>query len=179
MAVIRLAVPADAAALAALAERTFRDTYAADNTPADMAAYVAQAYSPAHQARELADPAITTLVAAGPTGEFMAYAQVRRGAAPASVTGPAPVELWRFYVDRVHHGQGLAHQLMAAVLETAARRGAATLWLGVWERNARALAFYRKHGFVEVGAHTFVLGADQQADRLMARPLVDGRPPAR
>nr|AYM52960.1 acetyltransferase [Jahnella sp. MSr9139] len=171
MAVIRLAVPADAAALAGLAERTFRDTFAADNTPEDMAEHVAQAYSPARQARELSDPEITTLVAEAPAGELMAYAQLRGGAAPASVTGPAPVEIWRFYVDRPYHGQGLAKQLMAAVLEAAARRGAATLWLGVWERNPRAQAFYRKCGFVDVGAHIFVLGSDRQTDILMARPL--------
>jgi ribosomal protein S18 acetylase RimI-like enzyme len=60
---------------------------------------------------------------------------------------------------------------MTAVLEAAVRRGAATLWLGVWERNPRAQAFYRKYGFVDVGAHTFILGSDHQIDRLMARPL--------
>ena len=169
---IRLAVPADAAALAALAEYTFRDTFAADNTPADMAAHVAESYSPAHQARELRDPALTTFVTVGPTGELTAYAQLRDGAAPASVTGPAPVELLRFYVDRAHHGQGLAQQLMTTVLEAAAQRGAATLWLGVWERNPRAQAFYRKYGFVDVGSHTFIVGSDPQTDRLMARPLV-------
>ena len=169
---IRLAVPADAAALAALAERTFRDTFADDNTPADMAAHVEQAYSPAHQARELRDPALATFVVVGPTGELTAYAQLRDGAAPASVTGPAPVELLRFYVDRAHHGQGLAQQLMTTVLEAAVQRGAATLWLGVWERNPRAQAFYRKYGFVDVGSHTFVVGSDPQTDRLMARPLV-------
>ena len=169
---IRLALPTDAAALAALAERTFRDTFAVDNTPEDMAAHVAQSYSPDHQARELSDPARTTFVAEGPSGELTAYAQLRAGAAPACVTGPAPLELCHFYVERAHHGQGLAQQLMTAVLESAARRGAATLWLGVWERNPRAQAFYRKYGFVDVGAHTFVLGSDHQTDRLMARPLV-------
>ena len=168
---IRLAVPEDAAALAALAERTFRDTFAADNTPEDMTAHVAQAYSPAHQARELVDPAHTTLVSESPTGELTAYAQLRDCAAPACVTGPAPLELRRFFVAAAHHGKGLAQELMTAVLEAAARRGAATLWLGVWEHNPRALAFYRKFCFVDVGAHTFVLGSDHQTDRLMARSL--------
>ena len=169
---IRLAVPTDAAALSALAERTFRDTFAVDNTPADLAAHIAASYSPAHQARELRDPAYATFVAVGPNGELMAYAQLRDGAAPASVAGPAPVELLRFYVDAAYHGQGLAQQLMTTVLEAAVRRGAATLWLGVWEHNPRAQAFYRKLGFVDVGAHTFIVGSDPQTDRLMARPLV-------
>jgi diamine N-acetyltransferase len=168
---IRLAVPEDAVALAALAERTFRDTFAVDNTPEDMTAHVAQSYSPAHQARELLEPALTTLVAVGPAGELTAYAQLRDGPAPASVTGPAPLELQRFFVAAAHHGKGLAQELMTAVLEAAARRGAATLWLGVWEHNPRAQAFYRKLGFVDVGAHVFLLGSDPQTDRLMARSL--------
>jgi len=170
---IRLALPADAAALAALAERTFRATFAVDNTPADMEAHVAQSYSPAHQARELSEPARTTFVAEGPSGALAAYAQLRAGAAPACVTGPAPMELCHFYVESADHGRGLAQELMAAVLEAAAQEGAATLWLGVWERNPRAMAFYRKYGFVDVGAHTFVLGSDPQTDRLMARSLVN------
>ena len=168
---IRLAVPEDVAPLAALAERTFRDTFAADNTPEDMTAHIAQSYSPVHQARELGDPAVTTLVAVSPTGELMAYAQLRDGTAPACVTGPAPLELQRFYVAAAHHGKGLAQELMTAVLEAAVRRGAATLWLGVWEHNPRAQAFYRKFGFVDVGAHTFVFGSDPQTDRLMTRSL--------
>lgn len=169
---IRLAVPEDAAALAALAERTFRDTFAADNTPEDMTAHIAQSYSPVHQARELGDPAVTTLVSTDSTGALTAYAQLRDCTAPACVTGPAPLELGRFFVAADHHGKGVAQELMAAVLEAAVRRGAATLWLGVWEHNPRAQAFYRKFGFVDVGAHTFVLGSDPQIDRLMARSLV-------
>jgi ribosomal protein S18 acetylase RimI-like enzyme len=82
-----------------------------------------------------------------------------------------PLELWRFYVDQVHHGRGVAQQLMAAVIDAARARGAGTLWLGVWEHNAKAQAFYRKFDFVVVGAHTFVLGSDVQTDRVMARSV--------
>jgi ribosomal protein S18 acetylase RimI-like enzyme len=62
---------------------------------------------------------------------------------------------------------------MHAGLDAARARGARTVWLGVWERNARAMAFYRKHGFARVGAHTFMLGTDAQTDWLLARPLGD------
>jgi ribosomal protein S18 acetylase RimI-like enzyme len=60
---------------------------------------------------------------------------------------------------------------MAAVDHTARAGGARTLWLGVWERNHRALAYYRKAGFTDIGAHEFYLGHDLQVDRLMSRPL--------
>ena len=68
-------------------------------------------------------------------------------------------------------GRGVAHALMGAALDAARARGAKTLWLGVWERNQRAVAFYGKYGFSRVGEHTFVLGSDAQTDWLLARPL--------
>ena len=167
--VIRRAVGADAAGLAVLAERTFRAAFEADNTAADMAAHVAGSYGPALQATEIADPGRTTLVAEA-AGALVAYAQLRPGDAPSCVAGPSPLELQRFYVDAAWHGRGLAQALMAAVLEAADAAGASTVWLGVWERNPRAIAFYRKAGFAEVGAQGFLVGSDLQRDLVMARP---------
>lgn len=167
---IRFAEPSDAGALAAFAAETFRDAFGADNRPDDLARFLAESYGPAHQARELADPAYATLVAER-DGAFVAYAQLREGAAPACVHGPRPLEVLRFYVARAWHGRGLAQQLMQRVTDVARDRGARTLWLGVWERNPRAQAFYRKAGFADVGAQVFMVGADAQADRVMARPI--------
>jgi GNAT superfamily N-acetyltransferase len=167
---IRQAVAADARGLAALAARTIHDTFAADNDPAEMARHIATAYGETQQAREIADPAITTLLAEV-DGALAGYAQLRTGAAPAGVSPDAPMELWRFYVDRVWHGRGVAQALMQQVTNTARQTGARTLWLGVWERNPRAQAFYRKSGFTEVGAHVFMLGTEAQTDRLFARAL--------
>ncbi|MGQ0736861.1 MAG: GNAT family N-acetyltransferase [Acidobacteriota bacterium] len=167
---IRPGVPEDAAALAEFAERIYRDTFAPDNHPADMDAYCAKAFSTAIQERDLKDPSIHTLVGIDDGGALVAYAQLRPGAGPA-ITGPSPIELWRFYLARALHGSGAARPLMEAVLEAARARGARTLWLGVWERNPRAQAFYRKAGFVEVGAQEFLMGNDLQTDRLMVRSL--------
>jgi RimJ/RimL family protein N-acetyltransferase len=68
---------------------------------------------------------------------------------------------------------------MAAVVRAAAARDIPSIWLGVWERNARAVAFYRKVGFLDVGSHVFVLGTDEQTDRLMLRPLASRSSPLR
>ena len=167
---IRRATPGDAASLAVLAARTFRDAFERQNTPEDMALYLATNYGPARQAAELRDENIVTLVA--DAGDALAgYAQLREGTAPECVLAASPIELWRFYVERAWHGQGLAQELMASSLEAAAERGAATIWLAVWERNERALAFYRKCGFEIVGEKEFLLGTDRQTDRVMARAL--------
>jgi GNAT superfamily N-acetyltransferase len=173
---IRRGVPADAEALAAFAARTFAETFGRDNKPEDLHAHLAAAYGLSQQTRELSDPSWVTLLAQA--GErLVAYAQIRCGAAPACVTRSAAVELHRFYVDQPWHGQGVARLLMAAVHVAARELGAQDLWLGVWERNPRAIAFYRKSGFVDVGSHYFDVGLDRQTDRVLVAALsniVDG-----
>lgn len=167
---IRFAAAADAEALAAFAARTFATTFASDNTASDMALHLAEAYGPAQQGAEIADPRMATVLAEV-DDTLVAFAQLRAGPAPACVSGAAPIELLRFYVDHGWHGRGVAAALMAEVMTTARARGARTLWLGVWERNPRAIAFYGKVGFTDVGAHVFQLGTDAQTDRILTPAL--------
>lgn len=168
--VIRSGAAIDATALAELATRTFQETFAADNRPEDMALHVERAYGMSQQQTELMDPDITTLLVEV-DGELAGYAQLRSGVTPECVTGDSPIELWRFYVAQSWHGRGVAHALMRRVELEASRRGGRTLWLGVWEHNARAKAFYGKNNFVDVGSHVFMVGTDAQTDRILARQL--------
>lgn len=171
---IRRAAIDDAAALSHLGATTFRETFAGENTPEDMARYLAEAFTPEQQAAEITDPASTVLLAEfhGEAGtELVGYAHLIAGPVPEAVRGPAPLELKRIYVARAWHGQGVAQALMAAAIEAARARGARTLWLGVWERNPRAMAFYAKYGFTRVGEYTFVLGSDTQTDWLFVRSV--------
>jgi ribosomal protein S18 acetylase RimI-like enzyme len=167
---IRPAVVSDAEVLAELARRTFYDTFAASNDPAEMALYLAGAYGLDQQTRELNDRDITTLLVEA-DGEAVAYAQLRVGHVPEGVTGPDPIELWRFYVRREWHGRGIAQTLMARVITAARERGAKTLWLGVWEHNDRARAFYVKCGFTDAGQHIFLFGTEPQTDLVMVTTL--------
>ena len=163
---LRRAQLSDAPALAAFAARVFAESFGADNRPQDIAAHLAKSFAPEKQHRELADPDYVTLLVVGPEG-IEGYAQVRRAVPPRCVTTPAPVELYRFYVDRPWQGQGVAQRLMAAVHAAAIGLGGRSIWLGVWERNPRAIAFYSKCGYRDAGGATFLLGADEQADRVM------------
>lgn len=163
---IRQATVADAAALAEIAERTFRDTFAAHNTPEDLEAYVASAYSEEKQRRELEHPNGVGLLGETEDGELIAYTQMRRVQSPHG-----EMEIARFYVDGNHHGRGIAQQLMQAAYDTARALGATNIWLGVWERNLRAIAFYEKCGYRDVGSQPFLVGTDLQTDRIMARVI--------
>lgn len=167
---IRRGRAADAAHLAAFAREIFEQTFGPDNDPEDMETYMREAFGEAQQAAELADPAIVTFVA-DMQGALAGYAQVSSRRDPPARSGADPVELMRFYVGTAWHGRGVAQALMRAVVEEARRLGGHTLWLCVWGENARAVAFYRKCGFVETGTAPFQLGEDLQTDLVMARPI--------
>ena len=168
---IRVATAADAAALAEIGARTFYETFAADNTPEDMSQFLASTWNPSLQLAEIQDPKLDTLLAVNGEGSLAGFAQVYAGPVPDCVSGEKVVELKRFYIDKPWHGRGLARDLMEAVERAAGARGARTMWLGVWERNDRAQAFYRKCGFRTVGKKIFVVGTDPQTDNVMVREL--------
>jgi ribosomal protein S18 acetylase RimI-like enzyme len=168
---IRRATVADAEALTEIGARTFSETFGADNTPEDMRLFLTSTWRPDLQRAEILDAGLDTLLACDAAGAIAGFAQVRVAHPPAGINASAPVELKRFYVDKPWHGQGLARTLMDAAEQAARARGAREFWLGVFQRNERALAFYRKCGFRIVGTQTFVVGTDPQDDYVMLREL--------
>ena len=164
----RRATPADAALLASLASTTFRDTFAAENTPEDMALYMSNAFGEAVQGREIADLRHSIWFAVR-AGEVAGYAMLRDGPAPDVIRDADAIEIARLYAAKQFVGAGIGAALMQRCLDESALRGRTTIWLGVWEHNARAIAFYRRWGFADVGTTDFMLGRDRQTDRIMAR----------
>ena len=160
----------DAELLTELGSRTFSETFAADNSAENMAAYLAVAFNQEQQASELADSCSSFHIAQA-EGVAVGYAMLRSGNVPAEVTGDKPIELVRLYVSRESLGSGVGAALMQVCIDDARQTGHDTLWLGVWEHNARAQSFYRKWNFVKVGTHVFQLGDDRQTDFLMQRSV--------
>ena len=160
----------DAPLLADLGARTFQETFAAENTPQDMAVYLCASFGAERQAAELADPKSVFFIAEV-GGQAVGYARLHSGAPAEGVTGERPIELLRIYALREWAGRGVGPRLLEACIAEAQARGHDVLWLGVWERNLRAQAFYRKWGFVEVGQHTFQLGSEPQTDLVMQNQL--------
>jgi len=167
---IRPATPDDAAALADLGRRTFTDAFRADNTADDLATFLDATYGESLQRQELASPALTYFLAEH-DGVPVAFALLRRDRPSPYVDDPTAVEMQRLYVDRAWHGTGLAQALMNHCLHDATAGGAGALFLGVWERNARALRFYAAQRFEPVGRQVFMVGSDPQTDIVMRRRL--------
>ena len=170
---IRRATPADAARLASFAATAFADTFGADNRPEDMVAYLAGAFGEARQRAEIEHPGHTVLLAEK-DGELVGYAMLRDGQVAAAVEGGTAIEIARLYAGKRWIGAGIGGRLMQRCLDEAWAREKAVVWLAVWERNARAMAFYRRWGFADVGSQSFQLGGDLQSDRVMARRAREG-----
>ncbi len=167
---IRRADLADAKLLTALGAQTFTETFSADNSEKNMGAYLATAFNVSRQADELLDPQRYCFIGeldGVPSG----YAMLREGEPPGSVIDRDAIELVRLYVLKSGIGLGLGGALMKACLEQAESLGHKTIWLGVWERNYQAQAFYKRWEFEEVGTHIFQLGDDAQTDLIMQRAI--------
>jgi diamine N-acetyltransferase len=154
---IRHAALDDAPLLADIGAETFFDSFAADNTPEI-------------QAAEIAEPFSLFLIAEA-DGIPAGYARIKESAPEPFVTGARPIELVRIYSLKRWIGRGVGAALMQACLDEAARMGCDVIWLGVWEINRRAIRFYQKWGFVQVGKHIFLMGDDPQTDWVMERTL--------
>lgn len=168
--VVRPAAAADAPLLSRLGSETFLETYSGQMRDEDVAEYVGATYNSERQARELADPTFGYLVLDG-GGEAAGFALVCAGHDCPAVPGADVVELVRFYIRGPWQGRGLGRTLMDSVLAEARRLGGRRIWLSVWERNARAIAFYECMGFRVAGTQYFQLGADRQNDYVMVLHL--------
>lgn len=171
---IRYGTTDDAQMLAELGARTFYDTFAKDNTPANIAAYIKESFSPEIQLNELSDPHIIFLIA-----EFdeipIGYAKLKMNSKDESVKGRKLLELERIYASPEYLGKGVGKELMKASINEARQRGCDSIWLGVWEKNQRAIDFYKKWGFKEAGTHVFKLGDDPQNDFVMELELTSSQ----
>jgi GNAT superfamily N-acetyltransferase len=133
-----------------------------------MALYMEKAFGEEIQRAELLDPRNVVYIAER-DGDVVGYTMLRDAAPPDEVADTNALEIARLYSVKRAIGSGVGATLMQRCIDDATARGKQTLWLGVWSRNTRAIAFYQRWEFVDVGTQTFILGNDPQTDHLMAR----------
>ncbi len=176
--VYRRAAPDDARALAGLAAATFPLACPPSSVPQDQAAFIGAHLSVGAFERYLADPARDLLVADAGADGLVGYTMLALGEpsdpdVAAVVTTRPTAELSKCYLLGNQHGTGVGRRLMELTLEVARGRSLPGVWLGVNAENARARAFYRRHGFEVVGERTFEVGAAREHDLVLARSLAD------
>jgi ribosomal protein S18 acetylase RimI-like enzyme len=166
----RRAIEQDARSLAALAEKTFRDTYTQFNTPENMDAHCSKSFGEEIQRAEIGDSKRESWLGEV-DGELIAFAQLIVDKPCPAVAAKRGAEVLRFYVDASQHGKGVAYRLMDELAARSSALGADVLWLCVWDQNAHATAFYQRCRFEKVGTTTFTLGTEVQSDWVMCRDL--------
>lgn len=165
---IRKAGGPDLVALQAIGRATFQETVAASNSPEDMAEYMGKQFGGEQMAAEPAYPGSRFFLAEH-SGRTVGYLKLNSGSAQTEPMGPVAVEIERIHVLRECCGSGVGQQLCNKALDVARTLGARSPWLGVWEHNSRAIAFYRRNGFEEFGEHLFMHGNNEQRNVLMRR----------
>lgn len=160
----------DAALVTALSRSTFYDSFIENNTEADMQLFLDTYFTVENIAKELARPSNYCFVAYEhdvPAG----YVNLREGNTPSELEGKNVMEIGRIYVVQDRIGSGIGKRLMQLSISLASEKKKEVLWLGVWEHNPRAIAFYERWGFEKFGEHKFILGTDVQNDWLMKKEL--------
>lgn len=178
---IRRATASDSAALASLGAEVFTATFAHSCTKEQLQAFLDEAYTPDAIAKDIADTTKDVLVATeddGPSspapggGKLLGFTYLTRGSSEPCVEHlERPVELQRLYISLGAHGKGLGKALSLAADSLARGQGFKTIWLGVWEENHKAQAFYRKMGYERIGEHVFDVGGDLQTDEIWWKAL--------
>lgn len=165
---IRKANIADINSLCEIGAKTFVETYEKENTPENLQKYLDEKFNEKQILDELSTPQ-TIFLLVELEDEVIGYSKLRVN----SVENPNPkaLEIERIYITKQYHGQKFGALLMQGCIDTAIENNYESLWLGVWEHNPKAIAFYRKWGFEVFGTHIFQLGDDAQTDFLMQKTL--------
>ena len=153
-----------------LSINTFYETFAPMNTAEDMENYLATSFEEAKFRRELSD-SNTEFFFVYSGEELAGYMKLNEAPSQSDVNDKTSLEIERIYVLSKYQGEGLGALLMDKAISTARERSKEYIWLGVWEKNEKALAFYKKHGFYKIGEHSFIIGSDVQTDHLMRLDL--------
>ncbi|NML21562.1 GNAT family N-acetyltransferase [Pseudoflavitalea sp. G-6-1-2] len=167
---IRYATKEDAMAIAALSRKTFYESFAAQNTAEDMEKFMRESFSEERLIAQVGAPGNIFLMAYSGT-ELVGYVRMLYGFNPPELEDLPAIEIARIYADASVIGKGVGSALMKRCIELATDMKNKSVWLGVWEKNDRAIAFYKKWGFEKFSEHDFVLGDDVQRDWLMRKLL--------
>ena len=167
---IRKVEIADVEVLAKIAKQTFRETFAQGNTEEQLQEYFEEAYSLRVLSTELEDPDSETYFIMHEE-EIAGFLKVNWGNAQTERELENAFEIQRLYVLQTYQGFGLGKQLFEFALEHAEKNGFSWAWLGVWEHNTKAQAFYNRYGFEKFSQHRFMVGQKVDTDWLLKKKL--------
>lgn len=149
---------------------TFRDTFQDQNTEEDLYNYLEKAYNTEQLTSELLNQQSEFYFVFN-RNDLAGYLKININEAQSETKGEDALEIERIYILPQFKGKGLGKILIQQAVGRAQFHRKTNIWLGVWEHNQAALAFYKKLGFVQTGAHSFFMGKDEQTDLILTKNL--------
>ncbi|SEB39124.1 hypothetical protein SAMN04489761_0388 [Tenacibaculum sp. MAR_2009_124] len=153
-----------------IGKRTFFETFASDNSEENMKEYLKNAFSTEKLKEEVSTPN-TQFYFAQLNGNIIGYLKINFQQSQTEIKDKNALEIERIYVLQEFHGKQVGQLLYEKAFELAEEKRVEYIWLGVWEKNPRAIRFYEKNGFVTFDKHIFTLGNDEQTDIMMKLKL--------
>jgi diamine N-acetyltransferase len=161
---------ADSHRLQDISHETFNETFKDQNTPDNMKAYLEKAFNLSQVEEELSNPSSQFFFVYF-KNYLAGYLKVNMNDAQSEEYGDEFLEIERIYIKHNFHKLGLGKYLLKKAIDIAKEYNKKKIWLGVWERNENAIAFYKKLGFVQTGTHSFYMGDEEQVDIIMVKSL--------
>lgn len=150
---------------------TFDETFRHQNSPENMKAYLEKAFTLQQLEKEWVNDS-SRFFFLYHDDELAGYLKVNVDEAQSEAMGEDALEIERIYIRNKHQKRGLGKMLFNKAIEVALDLGKQKVWLGVWEKNENALAFYQKLGFVQQGQHSFYMGNEEQIDLIMVKTRI-------
>ncbi|POY35945.1 GNAT family N-acetyltransferase [Solitalea longa] len=167
---ISKASTADIDQLELISCKTFYEAFASENTEDDMQKYLEESFNQQKLLKELNNNT-SAFYFISIEDKKVGYLKVNSSAGQSELKTDNSLEIERIYILQEFQGQRLGQALVDKAIEIARKMACDFVWLGVWEKNLKAIEFYKRNGFVEFDKHVFVLGNDVQTDLMMKREL--------
>jgi ribosomal protein S18 acetylase RimI-like enzyme len=167
---IKKCIPEDSRKLQEISYETFSETFKHQNSLENMNAYLEKAFNLKQLEKELSNISSQFLFVYF-NNEVAGYLKVNTNDAQSEEMGDESLEIERVYIKSKFQKHGLGKYLLNKAIEIALECNKKKIWLGVWEKNENAIAFYQKMGFVQTGAHAFYMGDEKQTDFIMTKEL--------
>ncbi|MEN1936215.1 GNAT family N-acetyltransferase [Paenibacillus sp. 102] len=161
----------DVRKLQEISYQTYNETFKHHNTPENMNAYLEKAFNLKQLEGELSNTSSQFFFVYF-NNEVAGYLKVNTNDAQSEEMGDESLEVERIYIKNTFQKHGLGKYMLNKAIEIAMERNKKKIWLGVWENNENAIAFYKKMGFVQTGAHSFYMGNEEQIDFIMTKTLI-------
>jgi diamine N-acetyltransferase len=161
----------DSSKLQEISYETFNETFNDQNSPENMIAYLERAFNLNQLEKELSIISSQFFFVYF-NNEVAGYLKINTKDAQSEEMGEESLEIERIYIKNKFQKHGLGKYLLNKALEIAMELNKTKIWLGVWEKNENAIAFYKKMGFVQTGVHSFYMGDEEQIDFIMTKTLI-------